>query len=648
MTDTLATLDKLLAAIRANPDDDTPRLVYADALEERGELARAMLIRLQCRLAVLPPWEREAADARREVARLLADHGAAWRAELPALDGVAWTTFARGFVDGARVDTVPELYQHAGALRDAAPIERVELAVFDETDSARPPDGLPWLRGLRITRTWRHFHVAQRRSLAAVPTELELVLPNGGGPQELIAARGDQPLHKLVLVGEHTGAVEAVAQLAQTPGAMALRELVVGTKFVDHDTGYYDDPTLRVAGAERLARAKLDRIEVLDVSRQRVEDDGLVALVGSLPRLRRLVARSCEVVDLDWLLADAGTPLATLDLGGNTIGDAGARAIAGAPRLAQLASLELDTCEISGAAVQALVESPLWQTLRVLDLSRNPLGVDGALALAGAPRPRHLHALALADADLDGDAARLLATTPWLHQLTAVDLSRNAVTGELVAALRDVRDLRLADAKPVDDVRAALAAACERAWRLDLGGVALGDTVALPDRAPELYRLDIGGCRIDRAAAARLGRADYPHLRRLELGPGTLGDAELAALLESPLAAQLHALGLANTALAARSVSRLFDLALPRLAVLDLSLNAFDEPTLLAIARSPALRRVPVVVLHGTGWPRTAGGRDELTKRFGGGWYGATRASLDPEFADDARADPRADDDDDE
>jgi uncharacterized protein (TIGR02996 family) len=40
--------DALLAAVIANPDEDTPRLVYADWLQENGQPERAEFIRLQC------------------------------------------------------------------------------------------------------------------------------------------------------------------------------------------------------------------------------------------------------------------------------------------------------------------------------------------------------------------------------------------------------------------------------------------------------------------------------------------------------------------------------------------------------------------------------------------------------------------------
>jgi uncharacterized protein (TIGR02996 family) len=43
-----------LLEIRAAPEDDCPRLVYADWLEEHGQSERSEFIRVQCRLARLP------------------------------------------------------------------------------------------------------------------------------------------------------------------------------------------------------------------------------------------------------------------------------------------------------------------------------------------------------------------------------------------------------------------------------------------------------------------------------------------------------------------------------------------------------------------------------------------------------------------
>jgi uncharacterized protein (TIGR02996 family) len=52
--------DGFLQAIREDPADDAVRLVYADWLEERDDL-RSEYLRIECRLAKLPPGDEGAA-----------------------------------------------------------------------------------------------------------------------------------------------------------------------------------------------------------------------------------------------------------------------------------------------------------------------------------------------------------------------------------------------------------------------------------------------------------------------------------------------------------------------------------------------------------------------------------------------------------
>jgi uncharacterized protein (TIGR02996 family) len=105
----------LWAAIAAAPEDDTPRLVYADWLDDHGDHARAEFIRVQCALAPLgtdrrkhrkkrgPPQEREKA--------LLAEHKDSWAGlfcrtldgsgtftKQSARDWLAQVEFRRGFL----------------------------------------------------------------------------------------------------------------------------------------------------------------------------------------------------------------------------------------------------------------------------------------------------------------------------------------------------------------------------------------------------------------------------------------------------------------------------------------------------------------------------------------------------------------------
>src|SRR4051794_36641253 len=116
--------DAFLAAITARPDDDLPRLVYADYLDEQGDADRAEFVRVQCDLARLPADDpARPALAEREL-ELLSAHGPRWKVPL----GVkSHQVFRRGFVEsvGIRADS---LLVHAARLFAAAPVR--ELRVY--------------------------------------------------------------------------------------------------------------------------------------------------------------------------------------------------------------------------------------------------------------------------------------------------------------------------------------------------------------------------------------------------------------------------------------------------------------------------------------------------------------------------------------
>jgi uncharacterized protein (TIGR02996 family) len=94
---TPASGDELLEAVRAAPDDDAPRLRWADAAGGGvGELVRA-----QCALARLPRRDPRRAALAAEEARLFAEHGGAlaW----PGI-GERAVEVRRGFVEHIVVD----------------------------------------------------------------------------------------------------------------------------------------------------------------------------------------------------------------------------------------------------------------------------------------------------------------------------------------------------------------------------------------------------------------------------------------------------------------------------------------------------------------------------------------------------------------
>jgi uncharacterized protein (TIGR02996 family) len=111
----------LFAAILAHPDEDTPRLVYADWLEEHGDPDRAAFIRLQIEADPLPDG---AARAEREEAarRLLVGHLDDWLGPLRAL-ATNWI-FVRGFPE--RLTVLHEVFlDHADEILAAAPVRSI-------------------------------------------------------------------------------------------------------------------------------------------------------------------------------------------------------------------------------------------------------------------------------------------------------------------------------------------------------------------------------------------------------------------------------------------------------------------------------------------------------------------------------------------
>ncbi len=89
-----------LQAICESPDDDAPRLIFADWLEERGD-PRGAFIRAQCVLERLDPADPIRQELEDEAQALLDRHEEEWTAPL---HGVASKfRFRRGFVEEAAV-----------------------------------------------------------------------------------------------------------------------------------------------------------------------------------------------------------------------------------------------------------------------------------------------------------------------------------------------------------------------------------------------------------------------------------------------------------------------------------------------------------------------------------------------------------------
>lgn len=92
--------EALLRAVCEFPDDDTPRLVFADWLQEHGEEARATFIRLQIERARYAAEAPEYGALREREEVIENEYRLKWLAELPQEPGWRWyPNFYRGFID---------------------------------------------------------------------------------------------------------------------------------------------------------------------------------------------------------------------------------------------------------------------------------------------------------------------------------------------------------------------------------------------------------------------------------------------------------------------------------------------------------------------------------------------------------------------
>lgn len=225
-----------LKAIIESPDDDTPRLVAADWLDEHGEAERAEFIRVQCELAkrgdsnrctlsVAEGWEPrdghpslaqqkfddETRALRRRERELLARHNEEWLwGSVPRQRGSDGEdefrpnflrTWRRGFVESITCSWEDWL-KHADALRAAQPIQRVQLTTRPEVSYSSRPGYVLWMidDGLKKTvespdQNWRHVTSSEAQAiiLAAEFPGINFDVPNyRHGSEETIGRRAQQ------------------------------------------------------------------------------------------------------------------------------------------------------------------------------------------------------------------------------------------------------------------------------------------------------------------------------------------------------------------------------------------------------------------------------------------------------------------------
>ena len=315
-----------LTTILAEPDDDTPRLVFADWLDERGseeDHPRAALIRAQCRLENLPEGHAERTKLEREAKRILRKHEGHWTKSIRSTKLLSDITFRRGFIDGgsmsptAFVQRGEELFKLAPTLRSL----RFPNAANEVTELAESPF-LERLASIDLTYMC---------TCGICPIDEEL--------RDLFKSKHTANLRCLKVSRDRINP-EGAAALARSKALANLTELDLSWN------------PLQAAGLQAFVRSKhFRKLTTLNLAHTTLQRTGteILATAANFPALTRL------------------------DLSENSIRTSGAAALAESPLFRQLAVVNLAENRIGEGGSAALAKLPADAKLESLDVSGNNL-----------------------------------------------------------------------------------------------------------------------------------------------------------------------------------------------------------------------------------------------------------------------------------
>jgi uncharacterized protein (TIGR02996 family) len=279
--------EALLQAVCEEPDDDGPRLVYADWLEEHGDPERAEFIRVQCRLARLPEGDAQRPQLQRREDELLRAHEQEWlRPVEPWLfsDHGPTHAFRRGFLEVMEVWT--ETFLASGAeLLSQTPLRDV---TFPSLDSRLCDQLAQWplllrleglglgvheQRGGGLDRLLASPYLANLRRLFVPGLASRFLEPHErrsilGCNQMRILVR-ESHVHRLreLSLPEHGLGNEAIEMLVSSVTVAGLTDLDL------RDNGLNDRAALALAGSRHLGC-----VERLDVRENPLTERGLRVL----------------------------------------------------------------------------------------------------------------------------------------------------------------------------------------------------------------------------------------------------------------------------------------------------------------------------------------------------------------------------------
>ncbi len=443
-----------LRAVLQAPEEDGPRLAYADWCDAQRDPARAALIRGQVELArATQPstmdWLRRSA----ELEDLVEQHGPRWLAELGDWE-IREPWFCRGFIEAGTLSGRC-LIAHGEAVLAATPLREVRLVAvtpiidqlvrqvdlrrfsrLDLRGNRLGVNGLRWLLrgtvyaldGLNLAQnalddpTWRFFH------RVAWPALNELNLADNQLKAFTLPAAALPSLQRLDLSGNPLGD-QGLAQLAASGDLDSLA--VLG---------------LARTGLTTLPKRPLPRLEQLDLSHNRLANTPAARLPESLqelqlagcrrtaadlegwiaglqPRRLNLRGNRLDAEGLGKLLAQGFLEKCEyLDLSNNPLAEVPCQVWRQLGQLERLTHLRLAGVGLRCTGLRCLLEGLCSRALWELDLSWQALGDEAATWLAQSAGVSALRVLGLRGWALGWQGAEQLAQSSKLTQLRELRL----------------------------------------------------------------------------------------------------------------------------------------------------------------------------------------------------------------------------------
>lgn len=395
----------LYRSVLANPDDDAPRLILADWLEEHDQANRAEFIRFGCAVA-RDPFADGFHTQRDRLASLWEENATTWLNELPHISGISWGRFRRGFCEEVRLSSVKSFQRHFTKLATTAPISHWRFLHAEALEEIAGWKALKHVRGLDFSQLY------------------------SGGTEDTIVSILLSPylveLHSFI-VGLAAITKRTIQAIADQPACSQLRELSVR-----HNS--LGDAIVLLGQSDHL-----NALEIINMDRTDITAEGLAALAQSpvLRTLRRL--RLGDSFGAAGVEAIIHSPTMTnlksfvLDRPGN--GYECVNAIAGCPNVASWRELDL-ICPVGVEGVEALASSPYLANLESLSIFDGSVGESGLYALLRSPYMKNLRQLSFTNTTFSNTSIKRLLESPTLANLRYLGLSSNRLAFDVKEALK--------------------------------------------------------------------------------------------------------------------------------------------------------------------------------------------------------------------